>query len=91
MKYLDDMNVLTEHPLELREGRSCVTNLLSFYSRALDVLQERDCWVDCVYFDPMKACDKVPHKQLLGKLQSMGGLRGITTESFPDVLGNRGE
>lgn len=39
--------------------------LLSFHSRAIDVLQVGDGWVECVYLDLMKASDKVPHKQLL--------------------------
>ena len=28
-----------------------MANLLSFYSRVTDKIQERDGWVDCVYLD----------------------------------------
>ena len=65
MKYLEEFNVLTEQQFGFREGRSCTSNLISFYTRIADVLQEREGWVDCAYFDLKKAFDKVPHKRLL--------------------------
>ncbi len=58
-----------------RRGRSCVTNLLSFYSRVVDIMQERDGWADCVYLDLKKVFDKVPHRKLLWKLKHNGWLR----------------
>ncbi len=62
VEYLEDNSILTNSQFEFTGGRSGVTNLISFYSRATDVMQERDGWVDCVYLDLKKVFDKVPHK-----------------------------
>ncbi len=40
-KYLEDYKLISNSQFGFRKGRSCVTNLLSFYSRAVDKLQER--------------------------------------------------
>ena len=53
-----------------------MTNLLSFYTRVIDVVQERDGWVDTVYLDIKKAFDRVPHRRLLWKVEHVGGLSG---------------
>ena len=74
MQYLEESNILTGRQFGFRSGRSCVTNLLSFYSRAIDIIQERDGWADCVYLDLKKAFNKVPHQRLQWKIQSVGGL-----------------
>ncbi len=34
---------------------SCVTNLLSFYSRVTDIKQEREGWADRIYLDLKKS------------------------------------
>ncbi len=47
----------------------CATNLICFYSRVIDIIQEREGWADCVYMDLKKAFDKVPHKRLLRKIE----------------------
>ena len=44
------------------EGR--VTNLLSFYSRVIDIAQERDGWADCIYLNLKKALNKAPHIEI---------------------------
>ena len=31
------------------EQEDHVTNLLSYYSRVIDITQERDGWADCIY------------------------------------------
>lgn len=48
MKHLDELRVFAKHQLGFREGRSCVTKLLKFYSRE-DVLQETDGLVGELY------------------------------------------
>ena len=32
-----------------RKGRSCVSNLLSYYTRITEKVQERDGWTDSIY------------------------------------------
>ena len=66
---------LTSIVCNICTGRSCVTNLLSFYSRVMDITQERDGWEDCIYLDFKKAFDKVLHKRLLWNLEHVGGLK----------------
>ena len=88
-KYLEEMNIITERQFGFRGGRSCVTNLLSFYSRVIDAVQERDGWADCIYLDLEKAFDKVPHNRLMWKLENIGGLKGNLLNWMKDFLENR--
>ena len=55
VKYLEEWGIITAKQFGFREGSSCVTNLLSFYDRVIDIMQERDGWVDCVYLDLKKS------------------------------------
>ena len=59
----------TQHGFIAR--RSCTTNLLEFLERCTRILDEGDP-LDIVYLDFAKAFDKVPHKRLLNKMESMG-------------------
>ena len=61
-------------------------NLLSFYTRVIDAIDERDGWVDTVYLDIKKAFDRVPHKRLLWKLKHVGRLRGSVLKWMKDCL-----
>ena len=72
-EYLE--GVVRDRQFGFRIGRSCVTDLLSFYSRVIDITQERDGWMYCIYLDFKKAFDKVLHKRLLWKLKHNGGLK----------------
>ena len=89
VKYLEDNMTITNKQFGFREGRSCVTNLISFYSRVIDVIQERDGWVDCVYLDLKKAFDKVPHKRLIWKIEHIGGVGGPILEWMKNFLTKR--
>ena len=87
--YLEREGILTDRQFGFRKDRSCVTNLLSFYSRVIDITQERDGWTDCIYLDLKKAFDKVPHKRLLWKLENIGGLKGVIKDWIEDYLDGR--
>ena len=62
---LEEQKMLTGKQFGFRQGKSCVSNLLCFYDRVTDTIQEIDGWVDSIYLDFSKAFDKVPHKRLI--------------------------
>ncbi|PKU42732.1 rna-directed dna polymerase from mobile element jockey-like [Limosa lapponica baueri] len=53
------------------KGRSCQTNLISFYNKMIRLLDEGKA-VDIIYLDFQKAFDTVPHRILVGKLAAHG-------------------
>ncbi|MPC40443.1 hypothetical protein E2C01_034000 [Portunus trituberculatus] len=53
VKYLEEQ-VTLNRKFVFRTGRSCVLNLLSFYSRVVEGLESRDGWVNTVYLDIKK-------------------------------------
>jgi len=53
------------------KGRSCLTNLISFYDQVICLVDEGKA-VDVVYLDFSKASDTVPHRILLQKLAANG-------------------
>ena len=57
-------------------GRSCLTNLISFYDKVARLASEGQA-VDVVYLDFRKAFDTVPHNILVERLAAHG-LDGCT-------------
>lgn len=45
-------------------------NLVCYYSRVSDIIQEREGWADGVYLDLKEAFHKVPHRKLLWKIEN---------------------
>ena len=89
MEYLEGNTVLVSCQFGFRRGSSCTANLMSFYSRVIDVVQERNGWVDSVYLDLKKAFDKVPHRRLLWKIRNYGGIGGSLLDWMRDYLSQR--
>ena len=81
--------MLSERQYGFRKGKSCVTNLLSYYDRVAETMQERDGWVDSIYLDLKKAFDRVPHKRLIWKLENIGGIQGCLLIWMQDFLKER--
>lgn len=71
-----------------REGRSCLSALLSVYDDLMNLFTDSPCSVDMIYLDFAKAFDKVDHGVLLHKLRDFGitGKLGVWFHSF---LSNR--
>ena len=87
--YLERNEIVYERQFGFRSGVSCVSNLLCFYSRVIDIMQERNGWVDYAYLDLKKAFDQVPHTRLLWKLKYEGGLDGTLLTWMEDILRGR--
>ena len=69
--HLETNNLLSKHQHGFRSRRSCLTQLLEYFSdihNSLDSLSP----VDAIYLDCQKAFDTVPHKRLLAKVKAMG-------------------
>ena len=75
-EYLEREGIITDKQFGFGTGRLCITILLSFYSRVIDITQERDGWTDCIYLDLKNGFNKVLHRRLLWKLEHIGGLKG---------------
>ncbi|KAK4818831.1 hypothetical protein QYF61_019868 [Mycteria americana] len=72
-----------------RKGRSCLTNLISFYDKVTCLVDEGKA-VDVVYLDFSKAFDTVSHSILLEKLAAHG-LDGCTLHWVKNWLGGRAQ
>ncbi|KAK4817263.1 hypothetical protein QYF61_006462 [Mycteria americana] len=72
-----------------RKGRSCLTNLISFYNKVTRLVDEGKA-VDVVYLDFSKAFDTVSHSILLEKLAAHG-LDGCTLRWVKNWLDGRAQ
>ena len=69
MMHLKNKNLLSTNQYGFIEGRSTVTQLLSFH--CIDQVTKGKT-VDIIYFDFLKAFDTVPHRRLLKKVKGYG-------------------
>ena len=70
-EHMKDNDLLSDKQFGFIKGRSTVLQLLNVLDSWTETLENGGC-IDVVYCDFMKAFDKVPHRRLIGKLQSYG-------------------
>ena len=70
-EYLEKSGVITDTQHGFRTGRSCLSNLLSFFDQVSDGVDTGTA-IDVIYLDFAKAFDKVPHERLMCKLTKYG-------------------
>ncbi len=73
-KHLDRYGLINESQHGFTKGRSCLTNLLSFYSEVYKAVDNGKAY-DIIYLDFSKAFDRVPHERLIRKVEAHG-IRG---------------
>ncbi|KAK4816294.1 hypothetical protein QYF61_014592 [Mycteria americana] len=83
-RHVQDNQVIRPSQHGIMKGRSCLTNLISFYDKLTHLVDEEKA-VDVVYLDFSKAFDTVSHSILLEKLAAHG-LDGCTLR-WGSVLG----
>ena len=85
--FLDEHNLIRNTQHGFSKGKSCQTNLLTFFDKVTGEV-DRSREVDVVYLDFAKAFDKVPHFRLSLKLKSLG-IEGNILNWIKDWLSNR--
>ena len=70
-EHLEKYNLMSKSQHGFMSGRSCLTNLLSFFDSIVKQVDQGNC-VDVVYLDFQKAFDKVLHRRLIKKVKAMG-------------------
>ena len=71
IEYLTSHQLIKSSQHGFMSNRSCTTNLLEFLEQITKLFDEGEP-LDIVYLDFSKAFDKVPHKRLLKKIESLG-------------------
>ncbi len=69
--FVEQNNLIRNSQHGFSRGKSCLTNLLSFFDKITDEVDKGNS-IDVVYLDFAKAFDKVPHQRLLNKIKSLG-------------------
>ena len=87
VEHLERNGIIVSAQHGFRSKRSCLTNLLE-YLEDITSLYDEGYPVDVQYLDCEKAFDKVPHRRLLKKLESVG-IRGDLLKWIEGFLSNR--
>ena len=69
--HLESNHLLSKHQHGFRSNRSCLTQLLEYFTEIHDIIDKGDP-VDAIYLDCKKSFDTVPHKRLIEKVNHMG-------------------
>ncbi|KAK4832198.1 hypothetical protein QYF61_021031 [Mycteria americana] len=88
-RHVEDNQGIKPSQHGFRKGRSCLTNLISFYDKVTCLVDEGKA-VDVVYLDFSKAFDMVSHSILLEKLAAHG-LDGCTLRWVKNWLDGRAQ
>ena len=71
--HLEGNNLIGDSQHGFRRKRSCLTNLLDFFARVIDIYDTgNNKAVDLIYLDFQKVFDKVPQERLLVKVMAHG-------------------
>ena len=87
VNHLETFSLIRNSQHGFRSGRSCLTNLLDFFEKVTEVLDEGNP-VDVVYLDFAKAFDKVPYTRLYKKMEAHG-IKGKALDWVKSWLYNR--
>ena len=88
ISYLNERACLSTSQFGFRSGRNTVLQLLE-YQNVITRAIENGSVVDVLYLDFQKAFDKVPHKELLFKLQTQFGILGLLLNWIRAYLSGR--
>ena len=89
MKHLLNHKLLSPKQHGFISGRSTTTQLLMYLDKCLQTIVDGGV-VDSIYMDFSKAFDSVPHRRLIGKLESYG-VKGKILNWIKDFLSERSQ
>ena len=87
MKHLSENNLISDRQYGFLPGRSTTLQLLKYIDHCNGAIVE-NLTVDAAYLDFSKAFDSVPHRRLLGKLESYG-IHGTLLQWIESFLSDR--
>ncbi|KAK4832181.1 hypothetical protein QYF61_020961 [Mycteria americana] len=85
-QHVQDNQVIRPSQHGFMKGRSCLTNLISFYDKPTHLVDEGKA-VDVVYLDFSKAFDTVSHNILLEKMAAHVVVNGLKSRWWPVTSG----